>query len=352
MAALLPVVIGVVAILGTLAVLYILGNITSVSIYSLNLTTAMGLGLAIDYGLLVVNRYREELDRGATTEDAVIRSVRSAGRTVSFSATTVAAAMATLLVFPVAFLRSFAYAGVSVVIVATASALLILPAMLAVLGPRVNMWSVRTVRSKAESGVWRRVATAVMRRPLLAGIPVLLLLIALGSPFLNVHFGTPDDRVLPTSSPVRQAGDALRTNFPASAYNTLEVITSAALTPTDQAAYSSQLSALSGVASLNGPEGTWMGGSRTVGATLANARFAAPGGDWFFPRHPPQLPQLCRREPGARGEGAAAARRCAELRGRAGRLPRRPEARPLPPTAPRHRPGRPHLLRGALRIHG
>ena len=262
-AASLPVLIGLLAIVSTLAVLFLLGKVTDVSIYALNLTTAMGLGLAIDYALLMVNRYREELNAGSPANDAVRRAVMTAGRTIVFSAATVAAALAALLVFPVYFLRSFAYAGISVIVVATIAALVVLPALLVVLGPRVNALAVRNRESlgRAESPFWRRIATRVMKRPVAAGLPIVALLVVLGIPFLHVHFGTPDDRVLPTSSSARQVGDALRTNFRADASNTLEIVTASSVSSSAASSYVREVSGIPGVLSVSTfqqPQATWL----------------------------------------------------------------------------------------------
>jgi RND superfamily putative drug exporter len=286
-AALLPLAIGLMAIMATLAVLWLLSSVTNVSIYALNLTTAMGLGLAIDYSLLMVNRYREELAGGRTVEEAVLRSVETAGRTIVFSAATVAAALAALLVFPVYFLRSFAYAGISVIVVATVGALVILPALLSLLGVRVNAWRVplgrrqRAAVGRAESPFWRRVATVVMRRPVAAGLPVVIILLVAGTPFLHVHFGTPDDRVLPTSAQVRQVGDTLRTQFAAAADDTADVVTVKALSPAQSASYSAALSSLHGVASVTGPAGIWAAGHPVSAATGLAAHYETASSSWF-----------------------------------------------------------------------
>ncbi len=286
-AAALPLAIGLVSIVTTLAVLWLVGSITNVSIYALNLTTAMGLGLAIDYSLLMVNRYREELAAGHRVQDAVIRSVQTAGRTILFSAATVAAALAALLVFPVYFLRSFAYAGISVVLLAAVGALVVLPALLSLLGLRVNALPVPLGRGRhqkfgqAESPFWRKVATGVMRHPVAAGLPVVLLLVALGLPFAHVHFGTPDDRVLPTSAPVRQVGDALRAGFAANANDTIDVVTTSVLSPSESAAYSQSLSALPGVASVTGPAGAWAGGTQTSSPAAVKAGYQTADSSWF-----------------------------------------------------------------------
>jgi RND superfamily putative drug exporter len=272
----LPVVIGLLAIVATLAVLFLLGSVTDVSIYALNLTTAMGLGLAIDYALLMVNRYREELAAGMTTNQAVQRAVGTAGRTIVFSAGTVAAALAALLVFPVYFLRSFAYAGISVVVVATLSALIVLPALLVVLGHRVNALAVRS-RDRlghGESPFWRRTASAVMRRPVAMGLPIIALLVGLGVPFLHVHFGTPDDRVLPTSSPARQVGDVLRSDFRSDVSDTLEIVTASPLSPRVAARYGQEVAALPGVvgvSTFSRAQATW------VHATIAPVAVSGAG---------------------------------------------------------------------------
>ena len=141
-AAALPLSIGMLAIVGTLGVLRILGEITAVSIFAVNLTTALGLGLAVDYSLLFVSRYREERQRGLPTREAVRKTQQTAGRTVLFSGLTVSLALAVLLVFPQFFLKSFAYAGIAVVVLAILVTLTVLPALLVLLGDRIDKWSV------------------------------------------------------------------------------------------------------------------------------------------------------------------------------------------------------------------
>jgi putative drug exporter of the RND superfamily len=280
-AALLPVAIGVVSIFATLFVLWVLGSITDVSIYAVNLTTALGLGLGIDYALLMVNRYREELAGGIDIADAVRASVNTAGRTILFSAATVAAALASLIVFPVYFLRSFAYAGISVVAVSTVAALVVLPALLATLGPRVNALAVPWGRgrpTRVESPFWRATARRVMAHPFASGLPIILLLAVLAIPFAHVHFGSPDDRVLPTSSAARQVGDALRTQFPADTSNTIDVVTSRQVAGAPAATYSRDLSNLAGVADVRGPAGTWVRGAKV---SAGAGEFQAPDASWF-----------------------------------------------------------------------
>ncbi len=166
-AASLPLLIGGFAIVGTFLVLQVLTGFTEVSIFALNLTTALGLGLAIDYSLFMVSRFREELASGYAPAEAVARTVQTAGRTVLFSAGTVAVSLSAMLVFDLAFLRSFGYAGIAVVALAAIGAVVLLPAILAMLGHRVDRLRVRRVSVAAEgTGIWHRIATAVMRRPI------------------------------------------------------------------------------------------------------------------------------------------------------------------------------------------
>ena len=244
-AALLPLSVGLLAILATFAELDLLTRVTSVSIFAINLTTALGLGLGIDYALLMVSRFREELAGGISVEDAVVRTVATAGRTIAFSALTVAAALSAMLVFPVYFLRSFAYAGVAVTLFAALSALLVLPALLALLGHRVNAGRIPFVKA-VEAPFWGRVASGVMRRPAFAALPVIAVLLFMAVPLLHVNFGTPDDRALPTSNASHQVGDALRTDF-ATQPGVIDVLIRPSISAGALASYAQQLSALPGV---------------------------------------------------------------------------------------------------------
>ncbi|HEY5457503.1 MAG TPA: MMPL family transporter [Acidothermaceae bacterium] len=247
-AALLPLSIAVLAIFGTLAELSMLTHVTSVSIFAINLTTALGLGLGIDYALLMVSRFREELANGVDVPEAVARTTATAGRTIAFSALTVAAALAAMIVFPVYFLKSFAYAGVGVTAFAAMGALIVMPALLTVLGHRVNAGripGIKTVRS-AETPFWGRLAKAVMRRPIIAALPVVAVLLFMATPLLKVTFAAPDDRALPTSAASHQVGDALRGDF-ATAPSVTDVVVSPALSPTALSTYETALSAVPGV---------------------------------------------------------------------------------------------------------
>ncbi|MFJ8164335.1 MMPL family transporter [Streptomyces sp. NPDC096136] len=257
-AAALPLLIGVLAIAGTLLVLGLLGSVTDVSVFALNLTTALGLGLGIDYGLLVVSRFREELAAGHAPREAAVRTVRTAGHTIGFSAATVAAALATLLVFPPYFLRSFAYAGIAVVAIAAVSAVTVLPALLTLLGGRVNAWPVpwrRRVRSGSRSRLWEGLARFVVRRPLLAALPVIGLLMVLAAPFAHAGFATPDDRALPAGSSARQTGDLVREGFDPQGASALTVVLTGAVSPSERADYALRLSRLPQAARVVGPWG-------------------------------------------------------------------------------------------------
>ncbi|GAA1573792.1 MMPL family transporter [Kribbella sancticallisti] len=275
-AALLPLAIGTIAIFGTFAELSVLGSTTDVSIYAINLTTALGLGLSIDYALLMVSRYREELGNGADVRAAVVRAVETAGRTIVFSALTVAVALAALLLFPLFFLRSFAYAGIGVIVIAMVGALVVLPAMLAVLGQRVNAGRLPWAKGapKTVAPFWGRLAGLAMRRPGLVALPVVAGLLLLATPLLHVEFGTPDDRVLPTTATSRVTGDALRNDFGSDDTNAVNLISTGAVDTTAIGAYAGKLSQLPDVVRVESAAGTYLGG-RQEGP--ANPRLVADG---------------------------------------------------------------------------
>ncbi len=257
-AASLPLAIGGIGIIGSFTALRLLTLATSVSIYSINITTILGLGLAIDYGLFMVGRFREELHRQATVEDAVARTVATAGRTVAVSGITVAVALASLLLFPEVFLRSMGYGGVATVLVDMLAALTVLPALLAVLGPRVNALRVRrSVRAPASDdavGGWYRLARSVMRRPAAFAAVILVMLLALGSPFLKVTWGGTDARALPAAAAPRVVTQTLARDFAGNVtapIETLVTFTGPASSSTARqaqlAAYASRLSRVPGV---------------------------------------------------------------------------------------------------------
>jgi RND superfamily putative drug exporter len=263
-AALLPLAIGMIAILGTFAELDVLGSVTSVAIYAINLTTALGLALSIDYALLMVSRFREELGRGQEPARAVVRSVQTAGRTIAFSGATVVAALAVLLIFPLYFLRSFAYAGIGVVLISVAAAVVVLPALLAVLGRRVNSGRLPWARNREPSTAapfWGRLAGRVMRRPALIALPVLAVLVLIALPVRHVQFGTPDDRVLPATTQSRAVGDVLREDFTGNSATALNVVTDGPVGRAALTAYATRLSGLAGVARVETSAATFVHGT-------------------------------------------------------------------------------------------
>lgn len=276
-AAMLPLVIGLIAIVGTFALLFVLGSLTEVSVFAINLTTALGLGLGIDYALLLVSRFREQLGAGDEVADALRTTVRTAGRTILFSAATVAAALAALLVFPAFFLRSFAYAGIGVVLIAVVAALFVVPPLLAVLGHRVNKGRVPWARNvqRSDAPFWGRLASLVMRRPALTALPVLALLLLVASPLLGVTFGTPDERVLPEDANGRQVATAVRTDFPTDEAGAVQIVSTSAVDAGPLAAYAGELSRLDGVVRVDSAAGTYTGGrARPPGP--ADAALARP----------------------------------------------------------------------------
>lgn len=265
--ALLPLAIAVIAIVGAFAQLSILGSITEVSNTATNLVTALGLGLGIDYALLMTSRFREQLASGASVDDAVRRTVSTAGRTVAFSAATVAAALASLLVFPQYFLRSFGYAGVGVVAIAAISTLFVMPALFVVLGHRVNKgrmpWAKRQQPS-VQGSVWGRMARTVMRRPALTALPVLAVLLVAAAPLTGITFGTPDERVLPENAESRQVTAMLGENFKGNDAAALHIVIDKSVAKEGLNSYASELASLDGVIRVDTSAGTHTGGGSAL----------------------------------------------------------------------------------------
>jgi RND superfamily putative drug exporter len=211
----LPFMVAGASILGSFAVLFLLTKFTDVSIFALNLVTGLGLALGIDYALLMISRFREELKAGVPSDDAVVITMRTAGKTVLVSGITVAITLASMLVFPQYFLKSFAYAGISVSLFAVFGALTALPAMLAILGNNVNRLKVRRGDlAPKDDGAWSRIARTVMRRPWPVMLGAIALLLVMAYPALSVAFGQVDDRALPPSNSAAVAGQVLRDRFP------------------------------------------------------------------------------------------------------------------------------------------
>ena len=215
-AALLPPLLGGLAIVATFFALRVVSSFADLSVFALNFVTGLGLGLAIDYSLFMVSRYREEAAKTGFGPEALKRTLQTAGRTIMFSSLTIAAAVASLAVFPQRFLYSMGIAGAIVALLAAALALTVLPALLAVLGPRVNALAPKRLQRAAdhdarpdEHGVWYRLSRLVMRRPGRIAIASAALLIVLGIPFLGIKFIQADARVLPGTASAKQVDKAL-----------------------------------------------------------------------------------------------------------------------------------------------
>jgi len=258
-AALMPAFVGGVAIFGAFALVRVITMFTDVSVFSINIITLIGMGLAIDYALFIVSRFREELAKHPGTERehvnaAITTTMATAGRTVLFSGLIVAASLASLLVFQQSFLRSMGFGGVAAVVAAMLAALTLLPALLAVLGPRIEAGRMPWRRGSGaesavavESGAWATLAHSVMRRPVAYLLVITLGLLALGAPFLSVRWGSTDERVLPASAPSRVAADLGAREF-GGGTTSANIVVAGASGP-QLAAYVSRLGTVRGVQS-------------------------------------------------------------------------------------------------------
>jgi uncharacterized membrane protein YdfJ with MMPL/SSD domain len=276
LAAALPVAVGLMAIVGSLAVLRVITFSTDVSIFALNVSIALGLALAIDYTLLIISRYRDELaGNTADPNTALVRTMTTAGRTVLFSATTVALSMAAMVLFPMHVLKSFAYAGVATVAFAALAAVVVTPAAIVLLGDRLNALDARRfarrllhrpdpVRRPLDAQFWHRSTTFVLGRALPLGLAVVALLLVLGAPFVGVKWGFYDDRVLPTSASAHQLGDQLRNDFADNSATAVTVVIPDArgLTSFDLEHYAAELSRVPDVSAVSAPTGRFIGGAR------------------------------------------------------------------------------------------
>jgi putative drug exporter of the RND superfamily len=226
-AAFLPIAVGITSIVTTLLVLLLMTRVTEVSTHALTVATAFGLGLSIDFGLLMISRFREERDSGKDHDTAIIATVATAGRTIIFSSATVTLAMLSLLVFPTYFLRSVGIAASATVILSALTAIIVLPAMLALLGKRIESLPIirRKTPPSADSAFWRRFAEVVIRRPLLFALPVVIVLLGLGIPFLKVQFTNPDERALPTDSNARLVAESLQQDYPIDPSQAITLVT-------------------------------------------------------------------------------------------------------------------------------
>lgn len=287
-AALLPAVVGALSVAGTFAVLQVLAAYMPLSAFAFNLTTALGFGLAVDYGLFVVSRYREELATGATPPEAVGTTMRTVGRTVLFSAGTVVVCLAALLLFPLGFLRSLALAGISVVVLAAVATRVVLPAMLLVIGGRIDRLDpfapLRRGARAGRSPSWSRVARLATGRPVLAGGCAALFLLALAVPFTHARFGVTDERVLPEKAESHATATRVGREFPLPWTRTLAVL----LPDTDAVdqrqaldAYARRVSALPTAGEVGTALGTYRDGRRTTGPSMDALLHVADGSTWL-----------------------------------------------------------------------
>ncbi|WP_439032267.1 MMPL family transporter [Gordonia terrae] len=272
LAAALPVGIGIASIILTFALLRVIGSLTDVSVFALNLTTAMGLALAIDYTLLLLTRYREEVERGLARPDAIVRTLATAGRTVAFSAVTVALSLSALVLFPQYFLRSFAFAGLGVVAVAAVSALVLTPAVLMLLGDRIDAFDARRPARRLlrlpapqprepEDTWWYRLVQWVLRHALPVALAVTLFLLVLGAPFLSIKLGFPDDRVLPESATSHSIQQEIRDDFDDDLSAAVTIVVRGAVDRQALAGYTSALSDVDDVNSAGSSAGTFVRGA-------------------------------------------------------------------------------------------
>ncbi|CPV77761.1 MMPL family transporter [Mycobacteroides abscessus] len=274
-AALLPLVVGVFSIVGAMSILRGLTYVTDVSVFALNLAVAMGLALAIDYSLLIISRYREEVNAGKPRDEALVLTMTTAGRTVLFSALTVALALVALILFPMYFLKSFGYAGVAVVFVGAIAALVIVPAVVTLLGDRIDALDVRRlirrvlgrpepVAKDVTQSFWYRTTKRVMARAVPIAIIIVSALVVLGLPFLDGKFGFPDDRVLPASASAHQVGNEMRRNFNNNSSTNLSVIAEGvgSVPPREIDEYAADLSNIEDVKEVAAPTGAFIRGMK------------------------------------------------------------------------------------------
>ncbi|NDL60289.1 MMPL family transporter [Phytoactinopolyspora sp. XMNu-373] len=291
-AATLPLAVAMVTVLLGMGVMWVLADVTSLSVLAVNVVTLLGLGLAIDYSLLMVNRYREELRGGRGVAEAISMTMRTAGRTVVFSAVTVAIALSVLAWFPLAALRSVSYAGIATALLAGFASLTVLPALFAVLGHRVDRGRVFRRRARrrgepdgeqaVENGFWHRLATVVMRRPLPIASIVAVFLLLLGAPFLNLKLGEVDERTMPESAESRQVATAIRTEFGSGEQNALQVVMPEATSDAGViAGYGAELSGFDGVARVDTATGSYVGGGEAVPAGPMHEQFARGDAVYF-----------------------------------------------------------------------
>lgn len=245
----MPLLVGVTAILGTFFVLFLLTFFTDVSIFALNLTTGLGLGLGIDYALLMVNRFREELSRGAEKSEAVRTTIKTAGKTVFYSGLTVILTLASMTFFPQNFFKSMGYSGVAVVALAVAGALIPLPAIMMILGSKINKGLIRkSSLVLKDDGGWAKIARFVMRKPITVVIATTMGLAILIAPIANIKFSLVDSRVLPADNPAAASAAFIASNFPGQESNPIEIVFPTAADELDQIeTFRQELSSVDGI---------------------------------------------------------------------------------------------------------
>ena len=251
----MPLIVGVSAILGAFFLLYLISLVTSVSVYSLNLTTGLGLGLGIDYALLIVNRFREELHRGKSVEDSIVATMASAGKTVFYSGLTVLVTLLSLTFFPLPFLKSFGYAGVSVVAIAVAGALFGLPPILAMLGKKVNKGVVRkSAIEHKDEGRWAQTARLVMKRPVAVVLLSLIILGILAAPIKDIAFSQGDARILPASNPAAIATAIQESRFESNIATIDIIVLDGANKENEIFSFINEVKKVSGIVSVTAPK--------------------------------------------------------------------------------------------------
>jgi putative drug exporter of the RND superfamily len=251
----MPLIVGVSAILGAFFLLYLISLVTSVSVYALNLTTGLGLGLGIDYALLLVNRFREELHRGKSVEDSIVDTMASAGKTVFYSGLTVLVTLFSLTFFPLPFLKSFGYAGVSVVAIAVAGALFGLPPILAMLGKKVDKGVVRkSAITHKDDGRWAQTARLVMKRPVAVVLLSLIVIGILAAPIKNIAFSQGDARILPASNPAAIATAIQESRFESNIATIDIIILNGVGREAEISSYIEDIKEVSGIVSVATPQ--------------------------------------------------------------------------------------------------
>lgn len=282
-AAMVPALVGVATMVGALFVLFLVTMFTDVSIFAINLVTTLGLGLAIDYSLLVVTRFREERRNGLSVDDAVQKTVRTAGRTVAFSGITVAISLSALLVFPIYFLRSFAYAGIGVIGFALLLSVVALPAALSFLGDRIEAGAVRKAPARLHGiSVWRAQADKVVDHPWRYLIAGTVGLAALAVPFLDVEWGESDHRSLPVDDPIRATTELMTEAFDSPEANAFPIVATGGVEPGAVTSYALEISQLDGVGRVDTANGTFAdGASVDPGDDATTERFLRDDATWF-----------------------------------------------------------------------